>query len=212
MNPLQKLLSIGSDALGDSRPIAATFTALGQRGSELLAVLEERNGFFAFESALLVRPSGLSKRVRSLESWNAPGLWRDSYEGTPLQAGFFFAEDAFGGQFALAPSGVSSVNPETGEGQLVAADLEEWAEIVLKDPAYMTGHPLAHAWQEQHGPLAPDQRLVPATPFVLGGEYALENLVAYDALLGMRVRGGLARQIVDVPDGSSIVFRLENRP
>ncbi len=33
--------------------------------------------------------------------------------------------------------------------------------------------PLASEWQKRHGPLQPGRRLMPTTPFFLGGEYGL---------------------------------------
>jgi hypothetical protein len=210
MSALQKLLSCASPPLARTAPDAATFSAFGRVGAELLDLLRRRNGFFAFESALLVRPSGSSPDLHTLETWNEPALWRDAYAGTPLPSdALYFAEDAFGAPFALDGRGVLTVDPETGASERIASDLEGWARAVLDDPAFLTASPLAHDWQVKHGALAPGQRLVPARPFVLGGEYAVDNLVAYDAARGMRVRAGLARQLVDVPDGSSVVFRLE---
>ena len=50
--------------------------------------------------------------------------------------------------------------------------------------------------------------LVPAVPFVLGGEYSLGNLRLADAVSGMRARGNLARQIRDLPDGAQIEFKV----
>jgi hypothetical protein len=32
---------------------------------------------------------------------------------------------------------------------------------------------LASEWQKRHGPLQPGRRLMPTTPFFLGGEYGL---------------------------------------
>jgi hypothetical protein len=213
MNALLKLLRCAGPALGTSPPHGATFRPFGRHGADLLALLQQRNGFFAFESALLVRPSGDGSVLANLESWNEPALWRESYAGTPLPSNaLFFAEDAFGGPFALDSAGVLAVNPETGESERIAADLEGWAQAILDDPAFLTGHTLARDWQQAHGALGVGQRLVPATPFVLGGDYSVENLVAYEAPRGMRARGGLARQLVDVPDGTSIVFRLERSP
>jgi hypothetical protein len=198
---IKKLLSIGSGRLcPGQRPSASVPT-------ELRDMLDEANGFYAFESALHVFPSGGDAAHLGVEAWNSPDLWRFEY-GDMVEGCWFFAEDAFGVQFCLKEGHVGSFNPETGEIEPLAKTVEEWAEKVLKEYDCLTGHPLAHAWQERHGALKPGTRLVPKVPFVCGGKFNLDNLVAIDAVKGMRARGNLARQIRDLPDGAQIQFTI----
>ena len=89
----------------------------------------------------------------------------------------FFAEDAFGGQFALRDEHVVTFDPETGEAQALASSIEDWADQLLADFEFLTGQPLAHDWQARNGALPPGERLVPKVPFVLGGEYARHQRV-----------------------------------
>ena len=42
-----------------------------------------------------------------------------------------------------------------------------------------------------------------------GAEFSVSNLVLMDAEAGMRVRGNLACQIRDIPDGTTIRFTIE---
>ena len=199
---LDRLVQLGGPALGPPGPqLSDRLLALaGTEGAALLALLQQRNGFYAFESALHVLPHS---EDRGLESWNAPALWRDAY--ADLADGYlFFAEDLFGGQFCLRGEEVGTFDPETGEFEAMANDLEGWAREILADYEVLTGHPLAQAWQRQHGPLPAGQRLLPKMPFVAGGEYELSNLYPLDAVEGMRFRAELARQIRDAPDGAQI--------
>lgn len=199
---LGQLVSVSSAAIA-----AGPVTGLphGERGAELGELLHRRNGFVAFESALIVRGAGPGSN--DLAAWNAENGWRSCY--SKLSDGvFFFAEDVFGGQFGLRDEVVVSFDPETGDQQVVARSLDAWAERVLDDAAMMTGHPVAHAWQRRFGPLPLDQRLIPKVPFVLGGDFAIENLYALDSTLGMQVRGELAVQIHDLPDGAQVTYRV----
>lgn len=179
----------------------------GPSGAQLRALLEETNGFFAFYSALLVRPSHeVSGEVpHCLEAWNAPGLWREGF-GAWAEGLWFFAEDLFGVQFALlrGSAEVWTFDPETGERSLFASDVEDWCSRLLSDPESTTGYLLAKAWQDVHGPLPQGRRLVPSIPFVLGGAYSVSNLWASDAVEGMRSRAAVARQIADLPDGARV--------
>ena len=59
-----------------------------------------------------------------------------------------------------------------------------------------------------NGGLSPGDRLVPRVPFVLGGEFEVANVYAIDAALGMQVRGDLAVQLVDLPDGAQVTYRV----
>lgn len=51
-------------------------------------------------------------------------------------------------------------------------------------------------------------RLLPKQLFVLGGSFDVDNLYALDAVKGMQLRAEIARQIRDLPDGTSVTLRL----
>ncbi len=77
----------------------------------------------------------------TLQRWNENEVWRTSYDG--LADGFlFFAEDAFGGQFAFdSTNRVVSFDPETGAVDQLASDLESWADRIMSDYPLLTGFP-----------------------------------------------------------------------
>ena len=174
----------------------------------LASLLSMCNGFYVFESALHVFPSAATSTERAVTEWNAPGVWRDAY--LDLESSWwFFAEDIFGGQFALG-DGVCTFDPETGAMSPIADDIEGWAGAVLDGYDVMTGFPLAHEWQVRNGSLRPGRRLVPKVPFVLGGEFSVDNLYDGDSVEAMRYRGQLASQIRDLPDGATVTLRIVN--
>jgi hypothetical protein len=169
--------------------------------------LRERNGFYAFESALHVFPSGSATEL-TLEWWNGDALWRDAY-GDLADGLLFFAEDIFGGQFTLSDRGVGAFDPETGEVSIIGKDIQSWAAAILREPETLTGYPLAQRWQRLHGPVAPGRRLAPKVPFVAGGPFEVDNLASIDSVESLRFHAHLATQIRDLPDGSKISFRIE---
>jgi hypothetical protein len=207
--PINKLVEIAGPALSDATPrIEAGLSDLATPlESQLLKLYWARNGFYAFESALHVFPMAAEPEVISLEQWNSANLWRAAFGSLALGA-LFFAEDAFGGQFCIADGGVVRFNPETGEREQIAASIYEWAAVILADSRMQTGWPLAHDWQARYGPLALDQRLVPKIPFVLGGEYVIQNLHALDCVAAMHFYADIARQIHDLADGSQVRLRV----
>jgi hypothetical protein len=202
---VDRLLSIASPSLGD--PVPDFALGRTQLHVELAKLLSTRNGFVAFESALHVFPVDPAAGETTLAQWNSPGLWRDHYDDLGADV-LFFAEDAFGGQFAIRNDAIEAFDPETGDFTSLAVSIEGWAAAILADPRVLTGYPLAHQWQTQHGRLTAKQRLLPKQPFVLGGEFGLANLYAMDAAKGMCLRGDIARQIKDLPDGATVQLRI----
>jgi hypothetical protein len=142
-----------------------------------------------------------------LERWNMDVLWRGEF-GRAAEGLLFFAEDVFGEQFALSDGKVWRFNPESGERKEFADDLNEWAKKILADYSYETGYEQAHEWQQKNGRLMDGLRLIPKTPFILGGEYKAENLFAIDAAKGMRYRADIWKQIRDLPDGTPIHLKV----
>ena len=206
---LKKLVSIASAALCDELPQVShqLRSAAGGVCGQLVELLYHKNGFFAFESALHLFPAGCRNSHIDLESWNRADSWKHLY-GDVANRYVFFAEDAFGEQFGLGHESVYKFDPETGAVEEHAPDLEQWAARVLDDYEYETGYPLAREWQVQHGPLPQGQRLMPKTPFVLGGAYDTDNLYAADALTGMKSRADIWKQIRDLPDGAKVRLRI----
>jgi hypothetical protein len=202
-SPLWELLRIAGPAVA---PAAGLDDSVPGRLNELL---QSRNGFYAFESALHVLPwaAGPDPATMDLGQWNDDALWRRGYDG--LADGLtFFAEDLFGGQFALRGVEVVTFEPETGDVTWLAADLDGWAGRLLEDYRLLTGQPLGHDWQASQGPLPAGKRLLPKRPFVLGGGYEVANLYALDATRGMQLRGELAVQLRDLPEGAKVRFTI----
>ena len=142
-----------------------------------------------------------------LERWNMDVFWRSEF-GTAAEELLFFAEDAFGEQFALSNGSVWRFNPESAERKEIAHNLNEWAEKILADYAFETGYQWAHDWQQQNGPLLEGHRLIPKIPFIMGGAYEADNLFALDAVKGMRYRADIWKQIRDLPDGTPIQLKV----
>lgn len=174
---------------------------------QLQSLLEMKNGFYAFEGALHVLSDLGTSIEKGLLEWNCNELWRKCYEGLPEDS-LFFAEDIFGVPFCICNEQVARFDPETGAFEAIASDIEEWSQLILDDYQFWTGYDVAHLWQMKHGPIPIGQRLLPITPFVLGGEYSVANVHAIDATQGMRYRASIAAQIRDMPDGAPVNFRV----
>lgn len=205
MSNVQKLISSASGSLcANELIIPKLFDSLaGSLAGELSALLNQRNGFYALESALHIFPSRSNQQELGLDVWNKGGLWRADYNGM-ADGCLFFAEDIFGGQFCIKEGGIYSFDPETGALEYIASDLEGWAEAIVTDYDVLTGYPLAHDWQSKNGAIPSGRRLLPKVPFVVGGEYSLDNLYLGESVEGMKLRASIANQIKNLPDGAQI--------
>lgn len=204
MNATRKLLSIASEPIVSVDTTGAYEHHHGRAVRDLTLMLQAKNGFVAFEGALLVLPATDGGEVPGLGSWNREGGWRRLYSDCIPADSVLSAEDLFGGQFGAVASEIIRFDPESGTVQHYAASLDAWAKTLLANYAEDTGWPLAHEWQLLHGPLALSQRLLPRQPFVLGGDYVVENLVAVDNIQAMQHWGALFQAIRHVPEGERI--------
>ncbi|MFY3152456.1 SMI1/KNR4 family protein [Achromobacter xylosoxidans] len=211
MASLDKLLSNASSSLSEHEPemLGQTRRLAGTLADQLLGMLCQRNGFYALESALHVFPTHSSQNEIGISDWNESALWRSGYKDL-ADGCLFFAEDVFGGQFCIKDSKVYTFDPETGALEYLADDIENWVKILLSDYEVLTGYPLAHQWQKQNGQLPAGKRLLPKVPFVLGGEFVLDNLYLADAVEGMRFRADIASQIKELPDGAQIRLNIDS--
>jgi hypothetical protein len=208
---LARLLSVASASISPTLVAGESSRLLAlsvDRGQELMGLLGSRNGFYAFESALLVRPLDFESCPLGLFQWNDPALWKLEYK-VDLSGVVFFAEDIFGVQFCIKDDAVNSFDPETGELVVVARNLEDWSRWIFEDAKTRTGWPLAHLWQQREGTFKLGTRLLPKVPFVLGGQFAIENLYALNDAEGMRFRASIANQLHDCPDGSKVALNIK---
>ena len=202
MNCRTRLLELGSPPICNDRPDIDGLPD-SDRFRELVDFCEKRNGVYLFESALHVFPLCNHSDHIGFHAWNALETWKREYDGVVDHIAFF-AEDIFGEQFGIASNAIVSFNPESGQVMEMCRTLEDWACDVLAGYELLTGYPFAHEWQQQFGPIGKGMRLAPKTPFIFGGEYALSNLYAADALKLMRFRADIFRQIRDLPDGARV--------
>lgn len=203
---VEGLIDFASEALASLQAVVDSGPIMSQLGGEIWS---RRNGFYAFDSALLVRPFSSPCLPLGVVEWNDPSGWKKKFD-TDLSSDVFFAEDVFGEQFSLRDSGVFKFRPETGETELFARDLHSWADAILGDNALHTGQPLAREWQNQNGALPRGYRLAPKLPFVVGGEYATSNLTSMRDSELIEYSAQIANQIANLSDGSQIRITMSN--
>jgi hypothetical protein len=63
-----------------------------------------------------------------ITDWNKHDLWKAEYDGFADDI-FCFAEDLFGQQFVVSDGKIGAFEPETGNVEIVASSLEQWASL-----------------------------------------------------------------------------------
>ncbi|MEV6900368.1 hypothetical protein [Amycolatopsis sp. NPDC051372] len=170
------------------------------------------NGFTVSNAGIQLFRGGPTGLGPELQHWNTPATWKDTYGGQ-TDGLFCFAQDLFGRQFAITGNHeIITFDPETAGRTPIGTSLDDWAAWLLADPDVRGVHAFAGAWQDRHGPLDHDQRLLPLRLFTTGGSYGDDNLVVKDAITCMRARGPFASTIHDLPDGAQVHLMPDQLP
>lgn len=199
---IEKLCALGGPSLSE-KVVLPEATQLTVPAADLLNV---KNGFLAFESALHVYACSARERYDDIIQRNSTfsPLIRYGISGT------CFAEDIFGFQYFIDISGpVLMLDLESGVVDFVAEDLEGWAKYVLSDIELSTGWNFARQWQIKNGAIPPGMRLSPKIPFVLGGDYNIDNMFLADSFEICAFRYNLYKQIKNMSDGESVILELK---
>ena len=116
----------------------------------------------------------------------------------------FFACDIFGIQFCFRNRKIYSFDLESGKISFIANSFIDWIDLILNDSEFMTGEPYKRDFETKHGPVLLKQKILPIRPFVIGGEYKVENFIAYDFLDLINYNSQIAHQIYNLPDGTKV--------
>ncbi|QDT39258.1 SMI1/KNR4 family protein [Stratiformator vulcanicus] len=174
---------------------------------ELKSLYNNFNGFSAFGGAMHCFPSKASERT-DITSWNKNELWKNRYP-IDLKHVLCFAQSIIGDQYCIVGEKVGRFDPETGDVEAIGTSLKEWFDVINEETDFATGRPLLLEREENNG-LVPDHSLlIPKIPFVCGGQFSVDNVVAVEAVRAMRIRGGIASQIHGHPDGTVFEFSFD---
>ena len=142
----------------------------------------------------------------SIVKWNELS-WKNQYN-SDIRDSFFFAADIFGHQFGIYNHKIYKFLPESGEIEEHSESMNDWAHKIATDYDFETGWSLARDWQKSNRYiLAITERLIPRTPFIMGGEYEVDNLVSMDFEKAMNNYGNMYSQIKHAKVGERFVLR-----
>ena len=191
---------------------AVAEAVLGPSGAMLTPhrrLLELVNGAYLHDHSLHLLGACEGPRWHSLRVWNARETWREVF-GTVDEALVFFAEDAFGDQFAYNGVGGEVVVFEAEIGRVVpfAPSFTAWMEEMLERPtAILPIDVMAH--QRAGGHLhTPGTQLLAWPPLATVESRDGVEIGHVDAVEAMRFRGQLASQVARAPRGTPVRIDL----
>lgn len=173
--------------------------------NELVSLYGFQNGFYAFESALWIyqydsNETYTLEKINNIEFLN---IYKEKV-GNFISIG----SDALGNQFIVNNSGYFLLDLETGELEFIAENLENWAHVILTDYNYLTAFQSLHDWQLQNKAIKLNKRLGAKTPFILGGEFNVNNLYEVDVIELIEFKSKLFTEIGSLPPGSKMQFKI----
>ena len=190
-------------------------SVLGPSGRPLTPhrrLLERANGAYLHGHALHLFGACASPPWHSLSTWNAVATWRDAY-GRATDGLTFFAEDAFGDQFAYRQPGgtggqIVIFEAELGRVVPFAASFVAWLEEMLDRPAAVLPLDVMERERSEQRPHAAGTHLFAYPPLFSPEAQAGVSIGHVDGIEAMRFRGQLARQIRELPPGTRVRIDL----
>jgi hypothetical protein len=179
----------------DAAVAAEVLAAAGRSETVHTRLLQRWNGFYALGHLLHVFSACASPPNQSLLGWNADNGWRGSW-GLSTEGLTFFAEDAFGDQFAYRAGKVVRLRTIIGGIEAMQTTLEEWIEAVLLEPEYILNRRLFDACVTRHGPLPAGGHFVPTVPLAVGDSIDPDRVQIVPARDSMEMKAVTAARIV----------------
>ena len=173
-------------------------------------LLELKNGAYLWDGALHLFGACERPTWHSLRAWNAPSTWRDTYgELTGTLA--FFAEDAFGDQYAYRDRGGEVVvfEAELGRVSTVAPSFLAWVELMLEHGREILPVDLLARQSGEGKRSTPGQQHFAYPPLCTVESLQGVEVGHVDAVEAMRFRGQLARTLHHLPLGTRVKIEVD---
>lgn len=174
---------------------------------DYLDFIKSNNGGYFYNNSLHIFGSMKRSNYHDINYLN--NLYHMSY-GKLVKDIFFFAEDLFGNPFGFFNQNVIHLNLETSDKEVVSKDFIGWLKEINNDLDYFTGQSLLQEFKSDDiYYLAYGKRIGAKYPFVLGGEYAFNNLILKDFEENIEYNASIAKQIIDLPDGAKVQIDIK---
>lgn len=122
---------------------------------------------------------------------------------------FSFAQDIFGNQFAfnIDNGHIVLFNIETGTKEILAKGFKEWLNILVEDLEYYTGMSYEKEWKQNYS-ITLNERLQPKIPFVIGGNFSIDNFYANSYPAYLLYNADISKQVFHLKDGEKVQLKI----
>lgn len=145
----------------DPSAAAATMAAAGRSADDHAAFLRRWNGCYALRGALHLLGARDDVPNQSLDAWNRPDGWRQSF-GMLIEGVSFFADSGLGDQFGYRDGKVVRLRVLDARVERMASSFGEWLELIFVEPGRYLSMDLFDAAVARLGPLPPGGHFAPA--------------------------------------------------
>jgi hypothetical protein len=168
--------------------------------------INDFSGSFFFENSLHIFSTNLNSPL-NIQKINEEIT--SLYDISNISFFLFWGQDLFGNLFYYEDKGIGFFEIETGEKNLLSSNFSTFDSLLMNDYEYLTGVNYLKDWEFfNNKTLQETDRLCPKIPFIIGGDYAHDNLYEKDFFLNWRFNSDLAKQIKDTPDGSPVQIEI----
>ena len=169
-------------------------------------MVESENGGFFWQQSLHIYGYSQLQDFHDIENVNL--LLKKEY-GNIVGGLIAFAQGVFGNQFCFDVESRSIVflDIETGARDVLTTSFLKWVDILHDRLEYFTGVNVLEQWLWDNR-LEFNQRLCPKVPFVMGGEFKVDNLYASGYPDSIKAYANIAKQVYNLPDGTSVKLNI----
>jgi hypothetical protein len=181
--------------------------SIGIEDALYIEFLRDNNGGYFYTNSLLL--FGFSEKQEQFNILHMNDLYKKYYANL-VDGLYFFGQDIFGNGFAFENESIVFFNMESGQKDVLASSFIEWLEVLYNDLDYYTGESLVSELNnDERKELTINKRLSPKYPFILGGEYDINNLVLKNYIENISYNSSIAKQVYGLPAGSKIEIKIE---
>jgi hypothetical protein len=186
----------------EAPPYAPAYAATTLKAAEWSAEHQERfltrwNGCYALDGALHLFGARPDPPNQSLDAWNRPDGWRQSF-GAMLDGVQFFAENAFGDQFGYRNKKVVRLRVFEGRLEPIASDFAEWLSLVAVEPARFLATDLFAQCVGRLGPLPFGGHFAPPPTWIPNTALRVDQMTLLPSRDNMEFRGAASMMSVSL--------------
>lgn len=172
-------------------------------------VIESENCGFFYGQSLQIYGLSSDHQFNDIDGINS--LLQREY-GEIIDGLISFGQDLFGNQFCfdIAQNCIIFFDSETGEREVIASGFASWINVIYDRLEHFTGITVLESWLSNNK-FEFNQRLCPKIPFIMGGEFKIDNLYAGNFPDSIKAYANIAKQVYNLPNGAQVKLNISKK-